>query len=154
MSLVASHFSQFKISNWHAQLQWLPIVFKIWIWACWSALLFAYIKTSFIWTRIKWASRRENLSSKVCEQQRRRPAPLLLAYWKVSYLEKLWENFSSLASLCSWAGWFESHFVGNPEDRFSRVGAQLWSFMQYRWRTVCSVPLLFPEFTNSNSCYL
>ena len=25
-----------------------------------------------------------------------------------------------LASLCSWAGWFESGFVGNPEDRFSR----------------------------------
>ena len=26
-----------------------------------------------------------------------------------------------LASLCSCADWFESHFVENPEDRFSRV---------------------------------
>ena len=26
-------------------------------------------------------------------------------------------NFNFLASLCSQAGWFESHFVGNPEDR-------------------------------------
>ena len=28
-------------------------------------------------------------------------------------------NFNFLASLCSWAGWFESQFVGNPEARFS-----------------------------------
>ena len=34
-------------------------------------------------------------------------------------------NFNFLASLCSWAGWFESHFVGNPEDRFSRSGAHM-----------------------------
>ena len=27
-------------------------------------------------------------------------------------------NFNFLASLCSCAGWFESNFVGNPEDRF------------------------------------
>ena len=25
-------------------------------------------------------------------------------------------NFNFLASLCSWAGWFESGFVGNPKD--------------------------------------
>ena len=30
-------------------------------------------------------------------------------------------HFNFLASLCSWAAWFESHFVQNPEDRFSRV---------------------------------
>ena len=35
--------------------------------------------------------------------------------------------FNILASLCSWAGWFESDFVGNPEDRFSRDEAQLIS---------------------------
>ena len=29
------------------------------------------------------------------------------------------------ASLCSWGYWFESHFVGNPEDRFSRGEAHL-----------------------------
>ena len=33
--------------------------------------------------------------------------------------------FNFLASLCSWAGWFESGFVGNSEDRFSRDEAQL-----------------------------
>ena len=33
--------------------------------------------------------------------------------------------FNILASLCSWAGWFESDFVGSPEDRFSRDEAQL-----------------------------
>ena len=38
-------------------------------------------------------------------------------------MNRLYFNF--LASLCSWAGWFESHFVGNPEDRFSRVTAQI-----------------------------
>ena len=32
-----------------------------------------------------------------------------------------------LASLCSWAGWFESGFVGNSEDRFSRDEAKLIS---------------------------
>ena len=28
-------------------------------------------------------------------------------------------NFKTLASLCSWACWFESSLVGNHEDRFS-----------------------------------
>ena len=31
----------------------------------------------------------------------------------------------NLASICSWAGWFESYLVENPEDRFSRDGAQM-----------------------------
>ena len=30
------------------------------------------------------------------------------------------KKFKTLASLCSWAGWFESYLVANPEDRFSR----------------------------------
>ena len=33
------------------------------------------------------------------------------------------QNFKPLASLCSWADWFESYLVKNPEDRFSRVVA-------------------------------
>ena len=33
--------------------------------------------------------------------------------------------FNFLASLCSWAGWFESGFVGNPEDRLSRNEAHI-----------------------------
>ena len=44
---------------------------------------------------------------------------------KVSYLTCYKQNFNFLASLCSWAYWFESHFVWNPEDRFSRDGAQI-----------------------------
>ena len=34
-------------------------------------------------------------------------------------------NFKSLARLCSWAGWFESYLVANPEDRFSRDVAHI-----------------------------
>ena len=34
-------------------------------------------------------------------------------------------NFNPLASLCSWAGRFESYLVANPEDRFSRDEAQM-----------------------------
>ena len=31
-----------------------------------------------------------------------------------------------LASLCNWAGWFESYLVGNLEDRFSRDEARMY----------------------------
>ena len=34
-------------------------------------------------------------------------------------------NFNFLASLCSLGDWFESRFVGNPEDRFSHDEAQI-----------------------------
>ena len=52
-------------------------------------------------------------------------APLLFAYLK--YHIQAWYkwNCSFLASLCSWAGWFESCYVGNPEDRYSRVAAHI-----------------------------
>ena len=30
------------------------------------------------------------------------------------------QNFKTPASLCLWAGWFDSYLVENPEDRFSR----------------------------------
>ena len=63
----------------------------------------------------------------------------------------------SLASLCSWAGRFESYLVGNPKDRFSRDVAhmsqlmRLWYLshrppakaqMSLRIRAVLSEPLL------------
>ena len=35
------------------------------------------------------------------------------------------ENFKTLASFCSCAGWFKSYLVGNPEDRFSRDGTHI-----------------------------
>ena len=34
-------------------------------------------------------------------------------------------NFNFLASVCSYAEWFESHFVKKPEDMFSRVDGQI-----------------------------
>ena len=44
-------------------------------------------------------------------------APLLFANWKLSYLDLLRANFNFLAGLCGSTGWFEPHFLGNPEDR-------------------------------------
>ena len=35
------------------------------------------------------------------------------------------QNFKTLASLCNWAGRFESYLVGNPADRFSHDEAQI-----------------------------
>ena len=66
------------------------------------------------------------LSSVVCEQQRcSLLSTFVIAYWKISYLDLLWAKFKFLASLCSLAGWFESHFVENPENRFSRSQAHI-----------------------------
>ena len=76
-----------------------------------------------------WASTRENLCSGVCEQQRRRPACTsaqsdqrpcysLLRKYHIKACYK--QNCNFLASPCSCADWFESHFVENPEDRFCR----------------------------------
>ena len=45
-------------------------------------------------------------------------------------------NFYFLASLSSWAGWFESHLAGNPEDRFLSITARLEAVMVQRERTV------------------
>ena len=65
----------------------------------------------------------------VCEQQRRRPAcasaqsdqRLCFSLFEKYYIQTCYRRiFNFLASLCSRAGWFESGFVRNPEDRFSR----------------------------------
>ena len=86
-----------------------------------------------------WASTRENLSSGVCEQQRRRPACASAqsdqrlccsVFGKYHFKACYKRNFNFLASPCSWADWFESHFVGNPEDRFCRDEAQLMYIKQ------------------------
>ena len=46
-----------------------------------------------------------------------------------------------LASLCSYGDWFESRFVGNPEDRFCRIEAQLISALKvasrHNWKQRC-----------------
>ena len=49
-------------------------------------------------------------------------------------------NFKPLASFCGCTGWFESHVVENPEDRFYRDVAQLFAtHMFYEIREKCSV---------------
>ena len=35
------------------------------------------------------------------------------------------QNFKLLAFFCDYTGWFMSDLVGNPEDRFSRLAAQM-----------------------------
>ena len=95
-------------------------------------------KTDFLAFRpnhiLSWASTRETLSSEGCEQQRRRPActsaqsdqRLCFSLFGKYPIQTCYErNFKFPANLCSRAGWFESHFVGNPKDRFSRVAARL-----------------------------
>ena len=80
-----------------------------------------------------WASSRGTCllpgSSEVWEQQRRRPACASVQSDQrlvICVLESNISNlFSFLASLCSWLEWFESCFVGNPSDRFSRDEAHL-----------------------------
>ena len=83
---------------------------------------------------INWASTRENLSSGVCEQHRRRPACAFaqsdqrLCYSIFgkyhAYSCYRW-NFNCLAILCSWGQRFQSRLFGNAEDRFSCDEAQL-----------------------------
>ena len=81
-----------------------------------------------------WASTQENLSSEVCEQQRRRPAcasaqsdqRLCYSHTGKYHIQTSYQrNFNILASLCSWGDWFESRFHGNPENRFSRDEAHI-----------------------------
>ena len=50
-------------------------------------------------------------------------AMLLSAFLDESYLHLLREKFQFLARLFSRRDWFKTGFVGNPEDRFSRVVA-------------------------------
>ena len=85
-------------------------------------------------TIIIWASTRENLSSGVCEQHRRRPAcaseqtDQRLCYslfWQYHILTCFERNFTILANLYTRGDWFKSRFVGNPEDRFSCAEARL-----------------------------
>ena len=93
-------------------------------------------KTVLMLQEKKWAWMQENLSSGVCEQQRRRPACasaqsdqcLCYSLFEKYHVKACYKrNFKFLASLCSWGDWFESHFVWNPEDRFCRDEAQILS---------------------------
>ena len=52
-----------------------------------------------------------------CEADQR----LSFRYSSSTYIQ----NFKLLACLCNCTGWFKSDLVGNPEDRFSRILAQM-----------------------------
>ena len=65
-------------------------------------------------------------------------APLLFAFWKAPYLSLLKTKFNFLDSLCSWGDWFESRFVGNPEDRFSHDEAHIYSIFVLFFKTSCT----------------
>ena len=80
----------------------------------------------------KWASSWENLfmpyASNKGADQPVHPHSLISAF-VIRCLDSIsrfyTRNFKPLASLCSWAGRYESNQVGNPEDRFSRNVAQI-----------------------------
>ena len=81
-----------------------------------------------------WASTQENLSSRFANntgaEQHVHPRRLTSAlsltgrYPIKTYFK---QNFNSLASLCSSGDWFESRFFGNPNDRFCRDEAHIFS---------------------------
>ena len=108
-----------------------------------------------------WASTRENLSSGVCEQHRRRPAcasaqsdqrlcySLFGKYHMFTYYR--W-NFNILASLCSWGDWFETRFVGNPENRFCRVEAHI--IQRQRKCCINVLKVIINSFPPSVFCWL
>ena len=61
-----------------------------------------------------------------------RPCSLISAF-VVHYVDSIIpilakSEISRLADLCSWAGWFESYLVGDPEDRFSCDEARMFFF--------------------------
>ena len=74
-------------------------------------------------------------------------------------------NFNFLASLCSWGDWFETRFVGNPEDRFCRDETKRYTeykLFGYAWvqfigkgwvvQTVLFVLMLYVP-VNNQSCW-
>ena len=55
-------------------------------------------------------------------------APLLFTTWKYNISSFFILNFKPVPIFYGWAGQFVSYLVANPEDRFSRDGAQM-----YKW---------------------
>ena len=90
-------------------------------------------------------------------------APLSFAFWKVSYVNLLRWNFNFLASLCNRGDWFETCFVGHPEDRFSREEA-IWyliiksfnhNFCEIYWTQVlCNQENVPCSWTCGPCCYI
>ena len=91
---------------------------------------------------------RANLNFVACKQQRSEPACTSLqagqglCYWlsvKFNSYTCSMQTFTILASLCSWAGWFESNLVSDHKDNFPQVEAHLIS----QSVTLTSWPLLW-----------
>ena len=81
-------------------------------------------------------------------QSGQRPCYLLNGkYYSWTFYKR---NFIFLASICSWAGWFESHFLGQPEDRFCRNEAQISLPCLIRTLTILLVLTLWLYFERSN----
>ena len=101
-------------------------------WATWHLQTSSYSAHLYI----EWTSTRDNLSSGVCEELRRRPAyayaqtgqrlcySLFRKYHTSTYYEG---NPIFQACICSWGDWSESRFDTNPEDRLCHVEAQIWT---------------------------
>ena len=78
-----------------------------------------------------WTTTAKKLSSVICNikgtDQPAHPRSLIsnfvVCFLDESNLILLREKFQFLASLFSQRDWFKTRFVGNPEDRFSRVVA-------------------------------
>ena len=98
------------------------------------------------------ASMRENLSlgyaNNTCPTSLRASivgsAPLLLLFGQYHIQTCVKRNLTILACTCSLAGWFVCEIFGNPNDRFSRVQANIidnvvrrsiCSFQQYNTQT-------------------
>ena len=116
--------------NWLCRKSWRQVMSHQGSYSC--ALSIATLVLCHDLVLYIWAWTWENLSSGVWEHQRGRPASvqsdqrLCCSLFRKYHILTCYErNFNFLASLCSWAGWFESHFVRNPKDRFSRLEAHM-----------------------------
>ena len=71
-----------------------------------------------------WDSTRENLSSGFANLPRLISA--FVKHFLESFLSKLvMSKISFFYLVCGWGDWFESHFIGSTEDRFSRIAAHM-----------------------------
>ena len=103
------------------------LVQRVWKFKLWQILNAAIIIK-------KWALTRENLSSGFATNtgadQPTHPRSLISAF-VIRLLETIISKLAPreisifLTSLCSWGDWFESRFVGNPENKFSRSEAHM-----------------------------
>ena len=122
------------------------------LWAQVILFVLSCTGSNMSWSRIKWhgpsiVSYEPHHEKKTCLCHMRTTkvqiSLRLHAVWSASLLFAAWvsdnissffvQNFKPLASLCSWAGWFESYLVENPEDRFSRVMAHISLCISADW---------------------